>query len=115
MAVAALSPATWVEPGRVDQQVAAQTFVFAGKDGVVWHLPLLDGARKWLLAALDKDASLAPLHSNDLYRAPLPQQYQIKYTDFPLDRVKDYVLHWNGEQMLDWYARTAGVTFGKPA
>ncbi len=98
LAVAALSPATWVEPGRVDQQVAAQTFVFAGKDGVVWHLPLLDGARKWLLAALDKDASLAPLHSNDLYRAPLPQQYQIKYTDFPLDRVKDYVLHWNGEE-----------------
>jgi hypothetical protein len=97
LTVATLSPATWVEPGRIDQQVAAQTFVFSGQEGVVWHLPLLEGSRKWLLAALDKDASLAPLNSDDLYQAPLPQQYQIKYSDFPLDRVKDYVLHWDGE------------------
>ncbi len=39
----------------------------------------------------------------------------------PLERIYDHiakfdgVLHWNGEQMLDWYAKTAGVTFGKPA
>jgi peptidoglycan/xylan/chitin deacetylase (PgdA/CDA1 family) len=39
----------------------------------------------------------------------------------PLERIYDHiakfdgVLHWNGEQMLDWYVKTAGVTFGKPA
>jgi hypothetical protein len=41
--------------------------------------------------------------------------------DGPLDRSYDHigkfdgVLHWNGEQMLDWYAKTAGVTFAQPA
>ncbi len=24
----------------------------------------------------------------------------------------DGVLHWNGEQMLDWYVKTADVKFG---
>jgi hypothetical protein len=25
------------------------------------------------------------------------------------------VLHWNGAEILDWYAKTAGVKFGKAA
>jgi allantoinase len=37
----------------------------------------------------------------------------------PLERIYEHigkfdgVLHWNGEQMLDWYVKTANVTFGK--
>jgi hypothetical protein len=27
----------------------------------------------------------------------------------------DGVLHWNGEQMLDWYVKTANVKFSAPA
>ena len=39
----------------------------------------------------------------------------------PLERIYDYiskfdgVLHWNGEQMLDWYVKTRNVTFGRSA
>jgi allantoinase len=39
----------------------------------------------------------------------------------PLERIYEHiakfdgVLHWNGEQMLDWYAGTADVKFGKIA
>lgn len=37
----------------------------------------------------------------------------------PLERIYDYigkfdsVLHWNGEQILDWYVQNSGVKFGK--
>jgi allantoinase len=39
----------------------------------------------------------------------------------PLERIYEHigqfdgVLHWNGEQMLDWYVETANVKFGKTA
>jgi allantoinase len=39
----------------------------------------------------------------------------------PLERIYDYVnrfdgvLHWNGEQILDWYVKTKNVTFGHAA
>jgi allantoinase len=39
----------------------------------------------------------------------------------PLERIYEHigrfdgVLHWNGEQMLDWYVKTANVQFGKTA
>ena len=39
----------------------------------------------------------------------------------PLERIYDYiskfdgVLHWNGEEMLDWYVKTRNVTFGRSA
>ena len=39
----------------------------------------------------------------------------------PLERIYDYVnrfdgvVHWNGEQILDWYVKTTNVTFGHAA
>ena len=100
LGIAALAPSHWVEPGRLVQYSAAQTFVTSDRAGLKWSLPLKTGTRKWLITALDKDQSLKPLYSNNLYQAPLPQQYHIKYGDFPLDRVKDYVLQWKGDDQV---------------
>ena len=38
------------------------------------------------------------MHDKNLYQAPLPQQYQIKYSDFPLDRIKNYITRWSGDE-----------------
>ncbi|MHB9131635.1 MAG: hypothetical protein ACYDBB_11175 [Armatimonadota bacterium] len=59
-------------------------------DDVVAPLPLRYGQRRWMIGALAKDACLTELNQST---SPLPQQYLIKY-EFPLNRVKDYVLEW---------------------
>ena len=97
VAVAALSPATWIEPDNLAQRATAQTLLSARDGTVTWALPIERGARRWMIMALGKDAALAPMHDADLFRAPLPQQYLIKHGDFPLDRIKDYVLRWSGD------------------
>ncbi|MET0277576.1 MAG: polysaccharide deacetylase family protein [Pseudorhodoplanes sp.] len=45
------------------------------------------------------------------------QPFRIKALEAIYDYVAkfDGVLHWNGEQILDWYAKTANVKFGTPA
>ncbi|MBI2437977.1 MAG: hypothetical protein HYV36_04090, partial [Lentisphaerae bacterium] len=72
-----------------------------GADLVV-SLPLRAGERRWMLGAFSKEACLEILKErkkpeDELYRTPLPQEYVIKY-EFPLDRVKDYVLHWRSTE-----------------
>lgn len=45
------------------------------------------------------------------------QPFRIKALETIYEHVNrfDGVLHWNGEQILDWYSRSAGVEFGKSA
>lgn len=97
LAIAARAPARWIDPAKPEQRATAQTFLTADRAGLKWTLPLKGGARAWMIEALDKETSLAPLYGKNLHQAPLPQQYQIKHGDFPLDRVKDYVLQWPGK------------------
>lgn len=61
-------------------------------------LPLKGGKRKWLMAALDRKDTLAPLRTANTRVAPLPQQYLVKHGDFPLARINDYVLAWPGDE-----------------
>ncbi len=98
LAIATLRPRVWVDPKRIEQRSSSQTFLTSDPDGLKWTLGLNDGARQWMITALDKNASLAPLSGKNLYQAPLPQQYQIKYSDFPLDRIKNYITQWEGDE-----------------
>lgn len=98
LAIASRSPSVWVDPQRIEQRATAQAFLTSDRSGLKWTLALKSGARQWMISALDKDASLALLRDKNLYQAPLPQQYQIKYSDFPLDRIKDYITQWRGDE-----------------
>jgi len=71
--------------------------VQAGGGDVTMAFPLAGGRRKWMIGSHDKKAGLAVLDGKNRFRAPLPQQYQIKHGIFPLDRVKDYVYDWPGD------------------
>jgi hypothetical protein len=74
------------------------------------HLPLRGRKRLWTIQAHDRaeaitavdkpvDPALLPERgfTPPPLRTPLPQSYLIKYDDFPLDRVKDSVLTWGGD------------------
>jgi hypothetical protein len=98
LAIAARTPSLWVDPKHIEQRASSRTFLTSDRAGLKWTLALEDGARQWMIAALDKTASLAPLREENLYQAPLPQQYQIKYSDFPLNRIKDYITRWRGDE-----------------
>ena len=67
--------------------------------GLHLTLPLRSGSRKWMIAALDRDSSLQPLRDGTVQVAPLPQQYFIKHGAFPLNKIKDYVLTWAGDEI----------------
>ena len=97
--LAALRPSAWKDPawkGKAEQ-IAPMIPVSAEKDGIVAEMPIGGGSRIWLLGTPSREESLAPLSGKNLRIAPLPQRYLIKYGDFPLDVVKDYVLDWPGD------------------
>lgn len=113
--LAALRPSAWKDPlwkGKAEQ-IAPLVPVSAEKDGVVAEMPLGGGSRTWLLGTPSREESLAPLAGKNLRIAPLPQRYLIKYGDFPLDVVKDYVLDWPGDH--DNYPRLFVSKKGLPA
>jgi hypothetical protein len=98
LAIGAREPSVWVDPNQKQEMRPSIQLPLSFDEGSLrWTLPLKNGARKWIIAALDKDASLEPLKRNQLV-APLPQQYLIKHSDFPLNRIKDYVLKWSGDE-----------------
>jgi hypothetical protein len=87
---AARDSAVWVDPAN---RVDASTTVLRKDDQISFALSLKKGRRNWMVGVLRKDDCLAILKEQDLNQAPLPQRYAIKY-EFPLDKVKDYVLSW---------------------
>ena len=101
--VGALRPGEWVDPQRLatKTQCPDHVMVTRADDGdVVATFPLQHGGKRhWMLAALDKEACLAPLGEEppDLYHAPIAHAYLVKHGDFPLDMVKDYVLTWENK------------------
>ncbi|MHB9132948.1 MAG: hypothetical protein ACYDBB_17925 [Armatimonadota bacterium] len=96
LTMAAREAGVWVDP-KIEWKKQADIRLFVKQDDQGLHvdLPLKTGQRKWLLAALDKDASLVEAKDEKkAYHSPLPYQYLIKHGHFPLDVVKDYTLVW---------------------
>ena len=94
-----LRPSLWVDlawKGRAKQlgpNVAATV-----NDGLmVVDLPIAGGRRTWMLGALSQNESVDILSRADKKVAPPPQKLLIKHGDFPLDKVKDFVLDWKGD------------------
>jgi len=98
LAIGALNPGLWVDPSvpRAARS-PARALLTRDSDDLKLTFDLLGGRRRWLIAALARDACLTPIARGKPYQAPLPQQVLIKHGDFPLDRVKDYVLDWKGD------------------
>jgi hypothetical protein len=96
LAIGASDAAVWVDPARKPETRApARLPVVAHGSDINWTLPLSNGARKWMIGGFDRQTSLRP--SSGANAAPLPQQAFIKHGAFSLNRLKDYVLDWNGE------------------
>ncbi len=85
----------WVDPANLRPKWATLKVLNRDNDLLV-ELPLQKNERRWMIGALDKEESMALLKEEHKGKAPLPQKYVIKY-EFPLNRIKDYVLEWEGE------------------
>lgn len=86
----------WVDP-KIPWEKQADVRVWVKQDDAGVHIdfPLKTGQRKWMLAALDKDASLVEAKDEKkIYDSPLPYRYLVKHGQFPLNMVKDYTLTW---------------------
>ena len=96
---AVLKPSLWRDPNwkGASPQAAPLVKAIASDKITTLHFPLSGGSRKWLLGTPDKTESIKPLSEKNRNVSPLPQDYQIKHGDFPLDEVKDYVLEWDGD------------------
>ncbi len=94
-----LKPSLWKDPdwkGSAPQAKALIKATAADKITVL-DFPLSGGRRRWMLGVPDRAESIKPLSGKKLNVSPLPQDYLIKYGDFPLNEVKDYVLEWDGD------------------
>jgi len=98
--VGAVRPSLWMDPKWSGQakQVGANVKT-AVRDGLMTvAMPVEGGRRAWLLGALDKTDSVAILKQKNRRVAAPPQKLIIKHGDFPLDKVKDFVLDWKGDE-----------------
>ncbi len=99
LVVGVLRPSLWRDPQWRGQakQVAPHVKVTVADGLATLNLPVQGGCRLWLLGALDKTASESILTAKNRRVAPPPQQLLIKHGDFPLERVKKFVLEWQGD------------------
>lgn len=85
----------WISPEtEPDARAAGLPKVTAKEDVLSIRFPLDAGERHWLIATVDRTASLASVTEKTLEQAPLPQKSVIRQ-EFPLDRIKDEVLQWD--------------------
>jgi hypothetical protein len=95
-----IRPSLWVDPkwsGRAKQ--VGPNVKATVKDGLMTlNMPVQGGRRAWLLGALDKTDSVATLKEKNRRVASPPQKLIVKHGDFPLDKVKDFVLAWKGDE-----------------
>jgi hypothetical protein len=99
LALGALDPSLWVDVDKLRAKVPQskpQVPVSIEDGGIYAGFDLTGGLRRWTIAALGKTESLKVLGGKDsaVGKLTLPHSYIVKYGDFPLDRVKDYVLDW---------------------
>jgi hypothetical protein len=92
LAIGAREPSFWINPEqREENQATIPVPLVVGTFGPTLKFPLTKGQRKWMISIHPKEACLAEVGK---LTSPLPQKYLIKHGDFPLNRVKDYVLSW---------------------
>ena len=98
LAIGACQASVWVDPQDSRKRLSdRQILVTQDGQDVIMTLPLEEGRRRWLIGAMDRDASLEVLHGDNLCRAPVPQKHFIRHGDFPLDRIKDCIMDWPGD------------------
>ncbi|MDA0841703.1 MAG: hypothetical protein O3B01_14710 [Planctomycetota bacterium] len=97
LTLAALEAGVWVDPTiEPSKRAPTRLLIKKSKSELNVDLPLKTGQRKWMLGALDKDASLAEAKDEKkAFISPLPYRTVVKHGHFPLDMVKDYVLTWD--------------------
>ncbi|MFW6039042.1 MAG: hypothetical protein ACOC9P_01030 [bacterium] len=91
-------PTRWVDPDidRNDRAPALNSLQRTGKDEVALSFTLATGEREYLIGSVPGNIDRQNYESEQ--RVPTQaQRYQMKYSDFPLNRVKDYVLAWPTE------------------
>jgi hypothetical protein len=99
LTLGALNASLWVDLDKLRAKIpqAKPEIPVNIEDGALYaSFDLTGGMRRWFLAALSKSETLKVLGDKPSAAAKLtlPHSYVIKYGDFPLDRVKDYVLEW---------------------
>ncbi len=96
LSVAAGEAGVWVDPKVPrEKQAMAPLKVMKDDSGVHCDMPLKTGQRKWMMGAFDRDACLAIMKDpKTAVASPIPYRYLIKYGQFPLDMIKDYILRW---------------------
>lgn len=99
LVAAMLNPSLWVDPqwkGRSPQPApAVPVRVQDGRSELQFALG--GGRRSWLLGALPQSESVALLSQANKRVAPPPQLLVLKHGDFPLEKVKSFVLDWAGD------------------
>jgi hypothetical protein len=98
--LASCNPSKWVDP-QIKREDRAGIIVPLLRDSsgrLTITYELKKGEREYLLGALPKSEVHAILDEKDQVQPPLPQQCQMKHSDFPLDRIKDFVLEWNEKE-----------------
>ncbi|MDA1017282.1 MAG: hypothetical protein O3A00_22845, partial [Planctomycetota bacterium] len=94
-----MKPSLWVDPQWKGKAKQPGPFAPAAvRDGLVAvDFTIGGGRRAWLLGTLDQTESIAILSQENRRVAPPPQKLLIKHGDFPLEKVKDFVLEWPGD------------------
>src|SRR5690606_7546975 len=84
--VGALRPSSWKESAWQGRSAQVRPLVLANidQDAIVLDMPLGGGGRSWMLAALPAEGSMENPAQNHESAPLVPQQYLVKYGDFPL-------------------------------
>jgi len=93
--MAASSPTRWVDPNTPKKlRAGVSQWVRRGEDGrLSMTFELAQGEREYLIGAVAGEVDRQNLEEKR--RVPTQAQvHQMRYSDFPLDRVKDYTLAW---------------------
>ena len=103
----AREPGVWVDPQQPRETQSPPRVTITSESGeLVARFPLRGGTRQWMIGAFDNESCLSIMRETVVQggrgpvavkHATLPQKFVIKHGDFPLDRVKDYVLDWPGD------------------
>ncbi len=88
LTIGARDPSNWVEPGKTTWKYSIDV-----TSDRTMRFQLRGFKRNWMFIALSKDEAL----QNRKDSAPLPQQYIIKHSDLPLNRIKDLIWEWPGQ------------------
>jgi hypothetical protein len=103
LTLGAMNAAAWVDLAKYAAKVPQappNVPIMTSKEGSLYaNFDLTGGVRNWFIAAFDKNAVLQVLGDKEVVggKLTIPHSYVIKYSDYPLDLVKECVLEWPDE------------------